>query len=611
MRLISCYVENFGKLSGYSHEFSDGLNVIAEENGWGKSTLMTFIKCMFYGLTGDSKRNVLESERRRYMPWQGGVFGGRLRFEADGREYEVIRKWGRKLQEDECLIIDCRTNLAADRFTAAVSGNAGSLGRQLFGIDEDSFARSAFIAQGDVPGGVTSDINAKISNLADNTNDMGNYGTAMELFRNKLNAMSESRATGQLYRQKAQINSLSGEILMEDSLISGLSELGGKITAAKAEIERITAENGLLERNLDEMTRWQDGRIKREKYRLYDKAMREAESACEEAEREMSMAGQDDCETVRMPGIMLIGIMLDIVGIVMASVGLLMHGEGMIFIMLGLIALSIGAGMTVAGAAMLAAGRKRKKEVHEVFVAAQARHDNAREAYLSAKKKLDDYVREYGTEFLNVSDCGSFTDGSGRSFASAAGINEQIRRNNAEAERLRGFVRSYAAQAEEKQELLDAIRDKKAALEELEEEFGAGRLKVRRLEIARDLLTEAKNNMTSRYIDPLTDRFAHYFSTVTGKSADSYVIDAQSNISFDDKGARHAEETLSTGLRDAVSFCLRMALVDVMYDDRKPPVILDDAFANMDDKNCRGAMQVLAEVSRTYQVIYFTCHGVV
>jgi len=54
-----------------------------------------------------------------------------------------------------------------------------------------------------------------------------------------------------------------------------------------------------------------------------------------------------------------------------------------------------------------------------------------------------------------------------------------------------------------------------------------------------------------------------------------------------------------------------MALVDAMYKDQKPPIILDDAFANMDDKNYRGAIRVLAEVSQSYQVIYFTCHGMI
>ena len=46
MKLIECYVNNFGVLSDFSFNFKNGLNVIKEENGFGKSTLAAFIKSM-------------------------------------------------------------------------------------------------------------------------------------------------------------------------------------------------------------------------------------------------------------------------------------------------------------------------------------------------------------------------------------------------------------------------------------------------------------------------------------------------------------------------------------------------------------------------------------
>ena len=57
MKLIKCYVENFGTLSKYSLSFSDNLTIIKEDNGFGKSTLATFIKAMFYGLPKSKKSN--------------------------------------------------------------------------------------------------------------------------------------------------------------------------------------------------------------------------------------------------------------------------------------------------------------------------------------------------------------------------------------------------------------------------------------------------------------------------------------------------------------------------------------------------------------------------
>ena len=48
MKLISLYIDNFGKLSDYSFDFSKTLNSLYEENGWGKTTLTVFIKSMLY-----------------------------------------------------------------------------------------------------------------------------------------------------------------------------------------------------------------------------------------------------------------------------------------------------------------------------------------------------------------------------------------------------------------------------------------------------------------------------------------------------------------------------------------------------------------------------------
>ena len=94
MKLIRCKVENFGVLSDFSYQFDDGLTVIHEPNGSGKSTLAAFIKAMFYGLPSKGPRNVIENERKRYEPWQGGNYGGFLEFEYHGIVYRVTRKFG-------------------------------------------------------------------------------------------------------------------------------------------------------------------------------------------------------------------------------------------------------------------------------------------------------------------------------------------------------------------------------------------------------------------------------------------------------------------------------------------------------------------------------------
>ena len=68
MQIKKIHISNFGKLHEMQMDFSEGLNVINGENGWGKSTLAAFLKAMLYGMDVTTKRSLLENERRRYKP---------------------------------------------------------------------------------------------------------------------------------------------------------------------------------------------------------------------------------------------------------------------------------------------------------------------------------------------------------------------------------------------------------------------------------------------------------------------------------------------------------------------------------------------------------------
>ena len=52
MKFIECYIENFGRLHAFRYAFNDGVNSILADNGYGKTTLSVFIKCMLYGMEG-------------------------------------------------------------------------------------------------------------------------------------------------------------------------------------------------------------------------------------------------------------------------------------------------------------------------------------------------------------------------------------------------------------------------------------------------------------------------------------------------------------------------------------------------------------------------------
>ncbi len=45
MKLISCTIENFGKLNNVTYDFSGECNTICEDNGWGKRYTCILYPC--------------------------------------------------------------------------------------------------------------------------------------------------------------------------------------------------------------------------------------------------------------------------------------------------------------------------------------------------------------------------------------------------------------------------------------------------------------------------------------------------------------------------------------------------------------------------------------
>ena len=201
MKLMSCHIENFGKLRDCSMNFEESLNVICEKNGWGKSTFAAFIRAMFYGLEGERKRSIEENERKRYKPWQGGVFGGQLVFEENGRRYEISRIFQDKEANDEFELRDADTNLISDAYSSRI-------GEELFGVGRESFLRSIYIGQNACDTYATDDISAKIGNITDNTNDLNNYENADIRLTELMNKMTPSRKTGSIAKRKEEIAQL-------------------------------------------------------------------------------------------------------------------------------------------------------------------------------------------------------------------------------------------------------------------------------------------------------------------------------------------------------------------------------------------------------------------
>ncbi|WP_035768179.1 ATP-binding protein [Butyrivibrio sp. NC2002] len=278
MKLVSCHIENFGKLSDFDIDFAMGVNTIHEKNAWGKSTLATFIRVMFYGFIGDSKRSELENERKHYSPWQKGVYGGNIVFEAGGKVYRIERTFGpKKSGTDTFALYDNSTNLISDDFTE-------NIGEELFEINQESFMKTVFIAQQDCQTYVTPDINAKIGNVSDASLDIGRYDAVQDKLKNLFNSLSPDRITGAVNKLSSRVFELREQIRGKESALENLDRVDAELKKIGKEKDEASGAISGIQKEIARLSEKKDAQAGALKYQTViteeEKAKEKYDSLC-------------------------------------------------------------------------------------------------------------------------------------------------------------------------------------------------------------------------------------------------------------------------------------------------------------------------------------------
>ena len=135
---------DFGNIVNKNIEFSDGINLIHGDNEAGKSTLVYFIKSMFYGVNRNKGKNPF-SELERFKPWKDAEFSGKMDYVVGDEKFSAFRDFNR----NNSKVFDESGNDITGDFSKDKSRGV-ELGFSHLGIDEETFLNSIFISQGNV-----------------------------------------------------------------------------------------------------------------------------------------------------------------------------------------------------------------------------------------------------------------------------------------------------------------------------------------------------------------------------------------------------------------------------------------------------------------------------
>ncbi len=229
MKINSCNIISFGKFKNYKIDFSDGFNIIFGQNEAGKSTVMAFIKMMFYGYSGKAS-DLEKNPRKKYMPWDSSLMGGSIDFTHNGKNYRLTRSFKGSNATDKITLTD--TDLGVDLKLSS----KGDVGSEFFGISDAAFERTLFIGSLGVPEKNTvaeGEINGKLSNIT----STGDEDISAEIVH------------ARLLKAKEQLMSRGGKIGAYDKLNANAQTLKEELAAAKEnELKALELEEKIAEK---------------------------------------------------------------------------------------------------------------------------------------------------------------------------------------------------------------------------------------------------------------------------------------------------------------------------------------------------------------------------
>ena len=234
MKIISVNITEFGGLSDFHLEFSDGLNIIEGRNESGKSTVLLFVMYMLFGISKTSRKGTPgEFDKDRSLSRRSGRAVGSMEVECDGVRYRIERSNLRRGRNSEVSVIDLATGERV--FVGKEPGAA------LLGVSRETFESCLWCAQSRSFVISSEGVRETLSNLSLTADESVNGDKVKKAIQDEKKRYQHERGNGGLlYDAMTRVDAARGRVWEIDEAMVRTAHL--REAAELAEAEKASAQ---------------------------------------------------------------------------------------------------------------------------------------------------------------------------------------------------------------------------------------------------------------------------------------------------------------------------------------------------------------------------------
>lgn len=591
MKIENIKINSFGTLKNKEINLDKNVNIIYGKNESGKSTLLTYIKTAFYGIS-KNKNGKQISDFDKYKPWSGEEFSGKIKYILDdGSKYEIFRDFNKKnakIYNDNLEDITKQFNMDKKE------------GSQFFieqvGLDENMFTSTIMSGQQEVKLNEQQQnvLVQKIANIAGTGDSNLSYNKAKEklnkkqleevgtertqgkpinILKSKIKYISEMLEKLNLYKQekitieqkkKDLENKIQGQEQRRE-LIKKISELSEKI---RIESEKVNYKNKIKEEKQDEIEN-----LKREKEEITN----------------ISRNKKNKNEWYWIINAIMI--------VLMAISIIALKNKYITYTILTVLTCTLVLEYIIKINKIKRNKDLQKNKIDLLNTKIDFLQKQKNDIEQDIKREKDNLEKEkeeiknkYNIELYDIEN-------------SKNDLEEITSRINEEK------IKLNTLEVEEK-----SIVNKLEDLIKLEEEFATIHEHLKEIEqknyeinLVKDFLEKAYEKMKKNITPKFTFNLSENIKNITnGKYTNINVNDENGLIVEIQNGEYIPAERLSIGTIDQLYLSLRISMIEEISKE-KMPIILDEAFAYFDDERLENILKYLTQKYKQHQLIIFTC----